>query len=435
MKNLAAVRVVAFNRKNHAVHIHPNDWNVEIFGKKLTLKEGGTKIRYDLQTDLLCIRITDKIEETAVGKTVKRAALTGIAAHMLSQGKGMGGAMMDIALRGSETRVIIFARMVMKDTTTVSFEATKEEYETFVSNLPPHAITDEAVEEADRMISLAERMAIDGVRSLAEVDSEIDSLQKQQVLARNRHENAGRFADRDAARQEELEILGEIEHQQQLKKAAMHRLTAPPVLKRRVSLIKMVVVGATSIFCGILLIGAFSGGSQDQANDPAPAAVAEHSQPERQAPITVKTETVPQVLPAPTSQDASPKLTEKDYVQNARQDVNVDAPVPAPEPVGAIGPSFDCSKARSSVEHMICNSLRLSAEDETLAETYKKALAASANRDALKADQARWIKTERNECKDPTSLAVVYEAREKQLERMIPKQSSTSLAAPVAQKN
>lgn len=426
MKNLAAVRVVAFSRKNHAVHIHPDDWNVELFGKKLTLKGGGTKIRYDLQTDLLCIRVTNRIEEAAVGKTVKRAALTGIAAHMLSQGKGMGGAMMDIALRGSETRVIVFARMVMKDTTTVSFEATKEEYETFVSDLPPHAITDEAVEEADRMISLADRMAIDGVRSLAEVDSEIDSLQKQQVLARNRHENAGRFVDRDAARQEELEILGEIEHQQQLRKAAMHRLTAPPVLKRRVSLIKMVVVGATSIFCGILLIGAFSGGSQE-ANDPAPSAASEPSPPEQPAPNAVKAETVPQVLSVPAPQDDSAKLAETGDAQGTRQDVNVDAPVPAPEPVGSIGPSFDCSKARSPVEHMICNSLRLSAEDETLAETYKKALAASANRDALKADQARWIKTERNECRDPTSLAVVYEAREKQLEKLIERQQSTDL--------
>lgn len=419
MKNLAAVRVVAFSRKNHAVHIHPNDWNVELFGKKLTLKGGGTKIRYDLQTDLLCIRITDKIEETAVGKTVKRAALTGIAAHMLSQGKGMGGAMMDIALRGSETRVIVFARMVMKDTTTVSFEATKEEYETFVSDLPPHARTNEAIEEADRMISLADRMAIDGARSLAEVDSEIDSLQKQQVLARSRYENGSSFQERDAARDEEQEILGEIECRQQLKKAAMHRLTAPPVLKRRGSMLKMAVVGATSIFCGILLIGAFSGGSQDQANDPAPSAAAEPSRPERQAPITVKTETVPQVLPAQAPPADSTKIAETGDAQSARQDVKVDAPVPAPELVGAIGPSFDCSKARSSVEHMICNSLRLSAEDETLAETYKKALAASANRAALKTDQIRWIRTERNACSDIPSLIDVYEAREKQLEKMI----------------
>ncbi len=425
MNNLAAVRVIAFSRKNEAIHIHPDEWKVSLYGNKVVLKGGGSKIRYDLSADLLCIHITDRIEETAMGKTVKRAALTGIAAHMLSPGKGVGGVMMDLALRGSETRVIVHARMVMKDTTTLSFEATEEEYEEFVSDLPSNVRTQEALDQARKMISLADRMAVDGMRSLAEVDGKIASLQEKQVQARQRTSNDESFDERDAARLEEQGIGSEIEYQLQLKKAAMHRLSAPPVLKRRVSLSKMIAVAGSVIFCGALVLGAFNDGSQDKEIDSTPSA-ATSSPPSVQIQANMaKANSTPSpdqgkmsadkvVLAAPVSQPASSQ--EAQETSNA---TGSELGAKESEIQPSIKPSFDCSKASSRVEKMICSDPRLSSADEKLAETYRKAMAVSANRDALKADQIGWIRTERNVCSDATSLLDVYQAREKQLERMV----------------
>lgn len=414
MNNLAAVRVVAFSRKNEAIHIHPDEWKVDLFGNKITLKGGGSKIRYDLMTDLLCIYVTDKIEETAIGKTAKRLAMIGISAHLLSPGKGMGGAMMDYSIRGAETRVIVHARMVMKDTTSLSFEASEEEYEKFVAGLPSYVQTQEAVEEARKMIYLADRMAVDGIRSLAELDSKITSLREQQIQARQRTTTDGSFEERDDARLEEQNIAGEIEYQLQLKKAAMHRLSEPPVLKRRIRLTNVIVVSGTLIFVSSILYLSISGGSQDQGSDPVQPVVAAPTLAIQKQPEAANTDTSPSTPPQiskPANVPADPEVASSVPVHAAS--------APVVKEGYSIGPSFDCSKASSHVEKMICSDLRLSSEDAVVAETYRKALAVSANRDALKADQIRWIRTERNACSDIPSLIDVYEAREKQLEQMI----------------
>lgn len=420
MINLAAVRVVAFSRKNEAIHIHPDDWKVDLYGNKVTLKGGGTKIRYDLSTDILCIYVTDRIEETAIGKTVKRAALSGIAARMLSPGKGMGGAMMDLALRGAETRVIVYARMVMKDTTSLKFEATEQEYEKFVSGLPSHVQSDEAIDQSKKMISLADRMAVDGSRSFAEVDSKIASLQEKQIQARQRATSDGSFEARDNARMKERNVADEIEHKLQLKKAAMHRLSAPPILKRRVSLFKIIAASVTIMFVGIFIFGLLNGGSQDLTSDPV-------------QPVVATSTPAIQVRKEAAHSDTSSQLPRISKMANvpAGSEIANSAPVhvvsaPIVQDGHSTGPSFDCSKATTHVEKMICTDPRLSSEDEMLAQIYRKALAASVNRDVLKADQIRWIITERNACSDPTSLLDVYQAREKQLQRMISQSKQAS---------
>ena len=414
MKNLAAVRVVAFSRKNEAVHIHPDEWKVALYGSKVTLKGGGTKIKYDLMTDLLCIYVTDRIEETAIGKTAKRLAMTGISAHLLSPGKGMGGAMMDYSIRGAETRVIVHARMVMKDTTSLTFEAAEEEFEKFVAGIPSFVQSQEAIDESRKMISLADRMAVDGTRSLAEVDSKIAALREQQIRARQRTTTDGSFEERDNARLEEQNVAGEIEYQLQLKKAAMHRLSAPPVLKRRIRLTNVIVVSGTLIFVSSILYLSISAGSQDQGSEPdQPVAAAPTPAPQKQAKDANAdiSSQAPHRISEPANPPVAPEMARSGPIHVAS------APVVQEE--YSIGPSFDCSKASSHIEKMICSDLRLSSEDAVVAETYRKALAASANRDALKADQIRWIRTERNVCSDIPSLIDVYEAREKQLERMI----------------
>ncbi|HUV67569.1 MAG TPA: SH3 domain-containing protein [Sedimentisphaerales bacterium] len=76
-------------------------------------------------------------------------------------------------------------------------------------------------------------------------------------------------------------------------------------------------------------------------------------------------------------------------------------------------PSFDCSKASTRVENLICDKPRLAELDSELAEAYRIALRdapwASANR-RIRAEQKDWI-AERNQCGAPRCLREVYKQR------------------------
>lgn len=71
--------------------------------------------------------------------------------------------------------------------------------------------------------------------------------------------------------------------------------------------------------------------------------------------------------------------------------------------------SFDCAKARSRVETLICQTENLSALDDELNKRYKQ-IAAQTDASALKLDQLAWMQ-ERNQCKDAACLAESYKAR------------------------
>ena len=405
MNKLSVIRIVAFSNKNYAIHIPLSSWGLCLNGKILELKGAGSKVRYDLSSDLMCIHVTGRVQETAVGKTVKRMAVTGIASSLLSQGKGMGGAMMDLAVRGAETRIIISARMAMKDTTTIDLEATEDEYRQFVSGLPACATTSQARSRAEDMISLVERMSLDGPRALPEIDGRAEALIKQKQLAEKQIIDGGSFGERDAARLEAENLGNEIEYLQQLKKAVMYRLSAPPALTRKAGFLKKYAVTGLALAGAMVVLGAVFGGNPDGQESGGDA-------PE-------KTESA---VSAGNAQAASPK---------AHAVAKVEAPPPkieqvfpakiADNDVAAIpvaGPSFDCSKSTSDAERMICSSPELSAADARLAELYGTVLAASKNQAELQADQLNWIRTQRNVCADVPCMRDVYEARRRQLIRM-----------------
>jgi uncharacterized protein YfaP (DUF2135 family) len=81
---------------------------------------------------------------------------------------------------------------------------------------------------------------------------------------------------------------------------------------------------------------------------------------------------------------------------------------------------FDCAKARSVVEKLICGDPDLNRQDERLAQLYKKLsshLAAdSVALKALQDNQKVWIRTQRNPCTDVSCLKEVYQARTTALE-------------------
>lgn len=61
-------------------------------------------------------------------------------------------------------------------------------------------------------------------------------------------------------------------------------------------------------------------------------------------------------------------------------------------------PSFDCLKASTAQERLICGSKVLSDLDVTLSLLYSAALKSASDGAGWKADQVRWVKTERNLC-------------------------------------
>ncbi|TDF66053.1 lysozyme inhibitor LprI family protein [Cupriavidus sp. L7L] len=102
------------------------------------------------------------------------------------------------------------------------------------------------------------------------------------------------------------------------------------------------------------------------------------------------------------------------------------APAPAPEAkdapaIAATAPaapektvieaSFDCSKAASKIEKLICSSPQTADADKRLAATYSAAKAKSADVNSLKAQQVEWMKQERNACTDSACLLKAVDDR------------------------
>lgn len=87
------------------------------------------------------------------------------------------------------------------------------------------------------------------------------------------------------------------------------------------------------------------------------------------------------------------------------------APVAAPAaPTGPIRASFDCAKASTAVEGMICGNADLAALDVDLARLYKDARTNTADQASLKQAQLAWIK-QRNTCRTTECLASAYHDR------------------------
>ncbi|MCO5411118.1 lysozyme inhibitor LprI family protein [Ralstonia mojiangensis] len=100
------------------------------------------------------------------------------------------------------------------------------------------------------------------------------------------------------------------------------------------------------------------------------------------------------------------------------------APVPTPaapatRPVlAAITASFDCSKASSKIEKLICSTPETGDADRRLAAAYASAKSKSFDANALRSDQLAWMKQQRNACNDTACLLKTTEARIQALSAM-----------------
>ncbi|MBN3968225.1 DUF1311 domain-containing protein [Pseudomonas gregormendelii] len=91
------------------------------------------------------------------------------------------------------------------------------------------------------------------------------------------------------------------------------------------------------------------------------------------------------------------------------------APTTHPMPVGPIKASFDCTKASTAVEGMICGNAELAALDVRLAAAYKALRNDAQDKAALKQEQVAWIK-QRNACRVADCLITIYSERAEAME-------------------
>lgn len=91
------------------------------------------------------------------------------------------------------------------------------------------------------------------------------------------------------------------------------------------------------------------------------------------------------------------------------------------------GASFDCSKATSDVEKMICKDDELSKMDENLTITFWQAMNKVYDKSELKKEQSLWIK-ERNKCQDIKCIQTQYVERIKALQNPIGLKSKVEYA-------
>lgn len=76
-----------------------------------------------------------------------------------------------------------------------------------------------------------------------------------------------------------------------------------------------------------------------------------------------------------------------------------------------IDPSFDCTKATSSAERLICSDEQLASLDAELAKLYSEIYAKAPNRGWLKEGQRQWLREIRDTCADVDCLIVVHKDR------------------------
>lgn len=120
-------------------------------------------------------------------------------------------------------------------------------------------------------------------------------------------------------------------------------------------------------------------------------------------------------IPVETENQTLPEINEnlsETAEAEVNQVTNVEAVAAVVEPVK---PSFDCNKASSTAEKLICSSSQLSKLDVELNGIFKQALANAADPKQVINSQKAWIKNLRGLCSDVECMSRAYQQRLEQL--------------------
>jgi len=77
-------------------------------------------------------------------------------------------------------------------------------------------------------------------------------------------------------------------------------------------------------------------------------------------------------------------------------------------PLPAWSASFDCDKASTQIEQLLCRDADLSQLDEQMADAYQNALVSSPNATVLRTEQKVWLNTARDRCRNARCLRLAY---------------------------
>lgn len=91
------------------------------------------------------------------------------------------------------------------------------------------------------------------------------------------------------------------------------------------------------------------------------------------------------------------------------------APAPGSQPGNNFTPSFDCAKASTGPERLICSNQELAEADVKMAQVYKQALAVTSDKENLKREQGDWRRNIRDACSTAKCMLNAYYERMNQL--------------------
>lgn len=95
--------------------------------------------------------------------------------------------------------------------------------------------------------------------------------------------------------------------------------------------------------------------------------------------------------------------------------------------------SFDCQKAHSQVEQLICNDPALSAKDDMLNQSFQSAVKRSAAPQDVRRQQREWLNMVRNRCSSRSCLAQAYDSRISALDQQQAATATLAARCPVTE--
>lgn len=120
----------------------------------------------------------------------------------------------------------------------------------------------------------------------------------------------------------------------------------------------------------------------------------------------------------PTQQVASSEGVPQQPDETSAKSSAPDMPTSASS--GTFAPSFDCTKASTGAERLICSNQQLASLDVQLTQSYRRAMSSAPNKQLLKAAQIDWEKNQRDACSTAECMISAYKTRIQSLEAITP---------------
>src|ERR1700691_106875 len=216
------VRLPLLTETGELVKGAPTNITANVNAGTIQIFFGSTCHVVNLRT-VVAAEIGEEKEVAAIGKTLGRMALSGVGSALFSKGRagGVGAGLLDLSIRGMETKSVISGFVAFKDSSILKFSLPGKVFQQILQVIPEHSFSRDAIIEARQHIELIGRMKKDGRRVLDELLQEITMLSRQVVDLRTKAEEGTIFLVRDQARQDADNIAMQLDSQKTLFKVLL----------------------------------------------------------------------------------------------------------------------------------------------------------------------------------------------------------------------